>query len=142
MEKSLYLTQDDITEDVVIIKINQSYDPHMSALQLYDITRGCWRRKIESVESARYALATYKGEVVEVYKIDYWCHASELNRDTLPYNPERHRNRIGFFGSVAPGKIRGKYVEKSVKNFFKWGEAAPVKLIKAELKSTDGLTGR
>ena len=40
MEKNLYLTQDDITEDVVIIKINQSYDPYMSALQLYDITRG------------------------------------------------------------------------------------------------------
>ena len=56
MEKSLYLTQNDISEDVVIIKINQSYDPHISALQLYDITRGCWRRKIESVESARYAL--------------------------------------------------------------------------------------
>lgn len=51
MEKSLYLTQDDITEDVVIIKINQSYDPHISALQLYDITRGCWRRKIEVLKA-------------------------------------------------------------------------------------------
>ena len=109
MEKNLYLTQDDITEDVVIIKINQSYDLHMSALQLYDITRGCWRRKIESVESAKYALATYKGEVVEVYKIDYWCHASELNRETIPYNPERQHNRIGFSGSVAPKEIRDKY---------------------------------
>ena len=136
MEKNLYLTQNDITEDVVIIKINQSYDLHMSALQLYDITRGCWRRKIESVESAKYALATYKGEVVEVYKIDYWCHASELNRKTIPYNPEKHRYRIGFSGSVAPGEIREKYVGKSVKNFFKWGEADPVKLIRAEKTSS------
>ena len=110
MEKSLYLNQDDITEDIVIIKINQSYGPHMSALQLYDATRGCWRRKIESVENARYAFATYKGEVVEVYKIDYWCYASELNRETLPYNPERHKNRIGFSGSVAPKESRDKYI--------------------------------
>lgn len=83
MEKNKYLTADDITTDVVIIKINQSYNPQMSALQLYDVTRGCWRRKTESVESAQYALAAYKGEVVEVYKIDYWCHASELNRETM-----------------------------------------------------------
>ena len=136
MEKNLYLTQNDITEDVVIIKINQSYDLYMSALQLYDITRGCWRRKIESVESAKYALATYKGEVVEVYKIDYWCHASELNRETIPYNPERQHNRIGFSGSVAPKEIRDKYIGKSVKTFFKWGEADPVKLIRAEKTSS------
>jgi len=38
----------------------------MSVLNLYDYTCGCWERKIESVESAEYALATYKGNVVEV----------------------------------------------------------------------------
>lgn len=132
MPNNRYLTQNDITEDVVIIKINQTYDPHMSALNLYDYTRGCWKRRIESVESAKYALATYKGEVVEVYKIDYWCHASKLNRETVPYNPERHSDRIGFFGTVASQEIRDKYIGKSVKNFFKWGEASPVKLIRAD----------
>ena len=75
-------------------------------------------------------MATYKGEVVEVYKINYWCHASELNRETIAYNPERNRNRIGFFGSVAENEVRKKYIGKCVKNFFKWGEADPVKLIK------------
>ena len=127
-----YLTKEDFKDDVVIIKINKSYYPGISALELYDVTRGCWRRRIESVESAKYALAAYKGEVVEVYKIDYWCHASELNRETIAYNHERHWNRIGFIGSVADEKVREKYVGKSVKNFYKWGEADPVKLIKAE----------
>ena len=132
MSKELsYLTPSDITEDIVIIKINKSYYPGISLLELYDVTRGCWRRKIESVESAKYALATYKGEVVEVYKINYWCPASELQRETIAYNPERHWNRIGFFGSVADKEIREKFVGKSVKNFFKRGEADPVKLIKA-----------
>ena len=132
MSNSHNLTYEDLTDDIVIIKINQSYSPHMPALNLYDYTRGCWKRKIESVKSAKYALATYKGEVVEVYKIDYWCPASELNRETVPYNPERHQDRIGFFGSVATKEIRDKYIGKSVKSFFKWGEANPVKLIKAE----------
>ena len=127
----LCITPSDITEDVVIIKINRSYYPGISALELYDITRGCWRRKIESVESAKYALATYNGEVVEVYKINYWCPASELHREMFAYNPEIHWNRIGFFGSVADKAVREKFVGKSVKNFFKRGEADPVKLIKA-----------
>lgn len=127
----VYLTLKDITEDIVIIKINQSYTPHISALKLYDITRGCWRRRIESVNSAKYALATFKGEVVEVYKIDYWCPAFQLNRETIPYNPERQWNRIGFFGSIAEKSVRDKFVGKSVKNFYKWGEADPVKVIKA-----------
>ena len=110
------LAEDNITDNVVIIRINRSYDPHMSALQLYDITRGCWRRKTESVDSARYALAAYQGEVVEVYKIDYWCHASKLN--SLPYDPETDRDRIGFIGSVADGEIRDRFVGRSNKEFF------------------------
>ena len=136
MSKELsYLTPSDITEDIVIIKINKSYYSGISSLELYDITRGCWKRRIESVESARYALATYKGEVVEVYKINYWCSASELHRETIAYNLEKHWNRIGFFGSVADKEIREKFVGKSVKNFFKWGEADSVKLIKAGYNS-------
>ena len=130
-KEPLHLTSSDITEDVVIIKINRSYYPGITALELYDITRGCWRRKIESVESAKYALATYKGEVVEVYKINYWCPASELHRETFAFNPEIHWNRIGFFGAVANKAIREKFVGKSVKKFFKRGEADPIKLIKA-----------
>ena len=130
-KEPLHLTSSDITEDVVIIKINRSYYPGIPALELYDVTRGCWKRKIESVESAKYALATYKGEVVEVYKINYWCPASELHRETFAYNPEIHWNRIGFFGSVADNAVREKFVGKSVKKFFKRGEADPIKLIKA-----------
>ncbi len=124
------IVADDITDNVVIIRINRSYNPDMSALQLYDITRGCWRRKIESVDSAKYAFAAYRGEVVEVYRIDHWCHASKLNRETLPYDPETDRDRIGFIGSVADEEVRHRFVGRSVKEFFKRGDIGPVKLIK------------
>ena len=127
-----FLSVEDIANDIVIIKINRSYNPSMSALELYDITRGCWKRRLDSVNSAKYALATVYGEVVEVYKIDYWLPSPALNRETIPYDAEVEKRRIGFFGSVAEQKVREKYIGKSVKNFFKKGEANPVKLIKAE----------
>ena len=127
-----FLSVDDITDDIVIIKINKSYTPNMSALELYDITRGCWKRRLDSVSSGKYALAAVYGEVVEVYKIDYWVPSILLNRQTIPYDPAIEVGRIGFFGSVADQKVREKYIGKSVKNFFKQGEANPVKLIKAE----------
>ena len=127
-----FLSVDDITDDTVIIKINKSYTPYMSALELYDITRGCWKRRIDSVSSAKYALATVYGEVVEVYKIDYWVPSILLNRQTIPYDRAIEKGRIGFFGCVAEQKVREKFIGKSVKNFFKKGEANPVKLIKSE----------
>lgn len=127
-----FLSVDDIEDDIVIIKINRSYNPNMSALELYDVTRGCWKRRLDSVSSAKYTLATVFGEVVEVYKIDYWVPSILLNRQTIPYNPVVEKGRIGFFGSVAEQKVRVKYIGKSVKNFFKNGEANPVKLIKTE----------
>ena len=130
--KTPFLSVHDITNDIVIIKINKSYNPNMSALELYDITRGCWKRRLDSVNSAKYALATVYGEVVEVYKIDYWLPSPALNRETIPYDAEVEKRRIGFFGSVAEQKVREKYIGKSVKNFFKKGEANPVKLIKAD----------
>ena len=51
-----YLTREDIKDDLVVIKINKTYRDGMSAEELYDYTRGIWRRKIESVSIADHAL--------------------------------------------------------------------------------------
>ena len=45
-----YLEREEITDDIIIIKLNKSYRPGMSSEELYDITRGCWKRRMESVE--------------------------------------------------------------------------------------------
>ena len=134
MGNNKHLSIEDISDDIVIIKINKSYNPNMTALELYDVTRGCWKRKIDSVSSAKYALATVYGEVVEVYKIDYWVPAPALKRETIPFDAEVEKGRIGFFGTVAEQKVREKFIGKSVKNFFKQGEVNPVKLIRTEKK--------
>ena len=124
-----YLMREDITDDIIIIKLNKSYRSGMSSEELYDITRGCWKRRIESVERAEFALAVYKGEVIEVYRISEWYSAQEEIRDTVPFNPEIDLGRIIFKGEVAEEKVREKYIGKNVSKLFKRGEASPVKTI-------------
>ena len=43
------ISRQDLTENVVMIRINKAYHDGMSESELYDATRGIWRRKIESV---------------------------------------------------------------------------------------------
>ena len=123
-----YLSREDLTENIVVIKTNKSYREGMSALELYDITRGCWKRKIESVDKADYAFCVVFGEVKEVYRVNGWAPAEDVERKTIPFNPETEAGRIAFFGEVADEDIRSKYIGKSVAHLFKHGEADPVKI--------------
>ena len=110
------LTMEEIRENVVIIKINRSFREGMSETELYDVTRGCWKRKIASVEKADYALAVVYGIVKEIYQIDEWLPAENEVRETIPYNETAE-------------EIRKKYLDYSVAGLFKKGEASPVKVI-------------
>ena len=128
MEK---LSVNDLHDNIAIIKITKSYKSHkngISPLELYDITRGCWKRKLKSLQDAEIVLAVVSGEVKEVYTVDSWMEASELNRETIPYDAEKEKGRIGFSGQVAPDDIRSKYIGKSVAGLYKRGEADPVKI--------------
>lgn len=123
------LTLEDIRENIVIIKINKSYHEGMSETELYDVTRGCWKRKIVSVEKADYALAVVYGIVKEVYQIDEWLPAENEVRETIPYNEAVDEGRIIFKGRTADEEIRKRYLDYSVAGLFKRGEASPVKVI-------------
>lgn len=101
----------------------------MSETELYDVTRGCWKRKIASVEKADYALAVVYGIVKEVYQIDEWFPAENVVRETIPYNETVDAGRIVFKGRTADEEIRKKYLDHSVVDFFKRGDAGPVKVI-------------
>ncbi len=123
------LTMEEIKENIVIIKINKSFREGMSKTKLYDVTRGCWKRKIASVEKAEYALAVVYGIVKEVYQIDEWLLAENEVRETIPYNEAVDAGRIIFKGRTADEEIRKKYLDYSVAGLFKRGEVAPVKVI-------------
>ena len=131
------LSRSDLKENIVIIKINKSYRKGMSDLELYDVTRGCWKRKLESVEKAEYAFSVVYGIIKEVYKIDRWFPADQINRETIDEVPEHNAGRIAFDGSVAEESIRSKYLEKSVADLFKNGEADPVKVFIMEVAKLD-----
>ena len=124
-----FLESDDIKDNLVIIKINQLYKPGMSADELYDGTRGFWRRKIESVSDADYALSVANGMVLEVYKIDGWFEAGTTHMKT-GRKPSKS-GRIEFTGKVAPEDIRKRYINKCVRHLFKYGNANPVNLFYA-----------
>lgn len=125
------LKRDNITDNIIIIKINKSYKSGMDPEHLYDATRGCWKVSIPYASRADYALAVVFGEVKEVYKIFEWVPASEERRKTIEYNAEIEKGRIIFRGEVAPENIREKYLGKNVKGLYKRGETNPVKVFMA-----------
>jgi len=124
----VYLCRDDLKENIAIIKINNSYTASMTSAELYDCTRGCWKRKLDSMQKVEYVLSVAKGIVVEVYNVDKWLSADKLNRETIPYDAVIENGRIGFSGAVADEEIRNRYIGKSVANLFKRGDANPVKV--------------
>ena len=123
-----YLSERDIHHDLVVIKINRTYYDGISAEALYDYTRGIWKRKIESVSVADYALSVVFGIVVEVYKIDHWMPASETKFTARKVDPKKAAERIAFVGSVAEESVRKRYIGKSVANLYKYGDANPVRV--------------
>lgn len=125
------LTRESITDNVVLIKINKSYKSSLTPLELYDITRGCWKNRIEYVSVADYALSVFHEKVVEVYSIHKWFRAETEHRETIPFNPNVDKKKIIFKGELAPQFIRDKYIGKDVKSLFKRGEAQPVKVVTA-----------
>ena len=104
------LKRDDITDNIIIIKINKSYKPGMDADHLYGITRGCWKVSIPYASQADYALAVVYGEVKEVYKILKWVSALKERRKTIEFNAEIEKGRIIFKGEVASDDVRKKYL--------------------------------
>ena len=123
-----YLSERDIHHDLVVIKINRTYYDGMSAEALYDFTRGIWKRKIESVSVADYALSVVYGIVVEVYKIDHWMPASDTKFTARKVDPKKAAERIAFVGHVAEETVRKRYIGKSVANLYKYGDANPVRV--------------
>lgn len=118
----------DIKHDLLMIKINKSFYPQMSPRELYEYTRGYWKRNIDSVKSAEFALAVVFGEVVEAYRIDDWVEAANADNVIRQYDPVKYHDRIAFVGEVASEAIRDYYIGRDVSSLYKYGEANPVKL--------------
>ncbi len=126
------LVREDIIENVIAIKVNQAYRENMTELELYEATRGYWKIDVKRAEKAEYVFSVYKGIIKEVYKIKEWLPAGTIPRSTLP-DAETPADRYEFVGEVAEETIRNKYIEKSIANLYRKGEANPIKYFYTKL---------
>lgn len=93
----------EIVEPTIIININKLYKRFMTDYELYEVTKQAWKLGTKK-NQANYVVASYKGLVREVYKIDN-CYSIG--------------NRSGFNGIIADEEIRGKYKDQSLENYIK-----------------------
>lgn len=98
-------------EPCIIININRLYTRGISAQKLYDSTRASWTVGIKR-ERVKYAIASYRGLVREVYEIEKW---------------QPNGDRWEFIGKVAEDKIRDKYLNQSLENYIKKGGQNPIR---------------
>ena len=103
---------DKIEQGCVIININKSYDKAKKNKSFYEATRGTWVMNEKKAKSLRYALAEYRGFIVEVYEID------SSSWEVLD-------GRMKFSGKVATDEVRSLYLNKRVTK--KKGSANPIR---------------
>jgi len=115
----------EITDPVILVRINRGYRHAMSERELYEITRGVWRLGTRR-NKARFALATFEGVVREVYCIEVWHPAGTTSYTTRSSEEVRIPGRWEFVGRVAPESVRSRYVGGSVTRYLKPGLQSPI----------------
>lgn len=111
-----------LTDPVVLVRLTKTYKPSMTAVELYDATRGNWAINIERARQARYAYALNRSKVIQVYRIDSWTETEELSG--------RGKPRICFTGASAPERTH--HIGFNMSHYFKRGEASPTKFLNCD----------
>ncbi|MCG3136198.1 MAG: hypothetical protein HJJLKODD_00023 [Phycisphaerae bacterium] len=99
---------------VILIKINRSFRQRMSAVELYDATRCCWKINPQR-HQPKYAFAVYHSVVQEVYEIVQWVRGGQTF-NTLVQIP-LDSDRWEFVGRIAPEPLRKRYRYKNVSEY-------------------------
>jgi hypothetical protein len=101
-----------IAEPAIIININRLYKRFMTDHELYEATRSSWVIGAERRKTLKYAFASYRGLVREVYEIENW---------------NKIENRWEFTGRIANSQIREKYINQSLVNYIQKGNRNPIR---------------
>jgi len=97
------------------ILINRDYKSTFGDLEIFEYTRGIWKKKMKTIAgNSKYAYATYKGVVKEVYEIHSWVPAGSQEYFTRVLDPEIVNERWEFVGRKAPEEVRKRYVGKLI----------------------------
>lgn len=68
---------DELSEKIIVIKINKTYRYDDTYEDVYERVRGVWNISENKIEKIDYVLAAYNGICVGVYKPENWIKASE-----------------------------------------------------------------
>lgn len=98
---------------VLLININRQFSRTMTAEEIYEATRSCWRLG-ENRNQAEYAIATYAGLTREVYAIKSWYQVND---------------RWAFTGKLADSSIRESLSGKSITHLAVKGAANPIRYV-------------
>ncbi|AUB84433.1 LEM-3-like GIY-YIG domain-containing protein [Candidatus Thiodictyon syntrophicum] len=121
----LYAAQPvNIDAPVLLVRVNKLYRKNMSALELYEATRGIWRLGKRRT-NVRYAFSVFHGLVREVYGVHQWYPARTLHYETRDLSARDTAGRFEFEGDIAPASIRDKYRGKAVHQYLKRGNQSP-----------------
>ena len=109
---SMMVTRDKITippeHKGVAFLLEKSFMHYFGDLELLEHTRGIWTKK--QPESVKYAYATYRGIIKEVFEIYTWVPAGTQQYFTRELDPQKVAKRHEFVGKKAPEEIRNKYI--------------------------------
>ena len=122
------LKLDDISENVLIVKINRAYRNDMTDFELYEVTRGTWVINLEKAKQIEYVFAVYASIVLEVYSVAGWHPAFSTFYNSIENAPMNH-DRFEFVGKIAPNEIREKYRLSSISKIFDYSSQNPIRYV-------------
>ena len=116
-----------IDENVVLIKLSQTFRYNMSPQDLYDNTRGTWVISKERRQNTKFAFAIYDGVIQETYEIQSWFEAGSTYASGRT-DIERWKKipRYEFVGNISK-EMRKKYLHKSVDHYWKAKAQNPIR---------------
>ena len=128
------LKPEELTEKVMFIRPTQLYYEGIQAPELYDITRGYWDldKTLRRAKQAKYVFSIYNYRILEVYEVYDWVPGG-----TTFMGPRKKDRGTGgapegsfeFIGRIASKRIRNKYVNKTVRAFYKPGDQSSFRYI-------------
>lgn len=123
-----------IDSNCVLINISRTYKRGSGVDGIYQVTKESWVINKNRQSTIKYALAEYRGLIVEVFDISEWYPV-----DTIDENGKL-KVRWGFNGVVAPLQIRQKYINTSVEHVKVRGSSNPIRYtleIRSKTKHSD-----
>jgi len=100
--------------------LEKTFRHNFGDLEILEHTRGIWSRKQK--DDVKFAYATFRGIIKEVYEIYTWVPAGTQQYFTRVLDPEKVRKRYEFVGKKASESIRNRYVGQLISKTRSFGD--------------------